>query len=135
MIITSEEHLMYQVMKAIFESGIPISFKGSMVLKAFLMDAGFSEETRHTVDIDGNWNSDSLPSAEQMVESWTGWYILKRFSMWKNRALRIRISPVQQEGCRLLARSSVSGLLNPATVPFAESDAGCVSPRPAVRRA
>ncbi len=69
MIITSEEHLMYQVMKAIFESGIPISFKGSMVLKAFLMDAGFSEETRHTVDIDGNWNSDSLPSAEQMVES------------------------------------------------------------------
>jgi len=33
--ITAEEKLMYKVMKAIYESGIPISFKGSMVLKAF----------------------------------------------------------------------------------------------------
>ena len=69
MMITAEERLMYQVMKAIYDSGIPVSFKGSMVLKAFLMEVGYSEETRHTVDIDGNWNSDGLPSAEQMVES------------------------------------------------------------------
>lgn len=69
MIITAEERLMYQVMKAIHASGIPISFKGSMVLKACLLEAGYSEETRHTVDIDGNWNSDVPPSAEQMVES------------------------------------------------------------------
>ncbi len=67
--ITAEERLMYQVMKAIYDSGIPVSFKGSMVLKAFLMEAGYFEETRHTVDIDGNWNSDSLPSPDQMVES------------------------------------------------------------------
>ena len=32
MMITAEERLMYQVMKAIYDSGIPISFKGSMVL-------------------------------------------------------------------------------------------------------
>lgn len=32
--LTAEEKLMYQVMKAIFDSGIPISFKGSMVLYA-----------------------------------------------------------------------------------------------------
>ena len=32
--ISAEEKLMYNVMKAIYESGIPISFKGSMVLKA-----------------------------------------------------------------------------------------------------
>lgn len=67
--ITAEEKLMYQVMKAIYESGIPISFKGSMVLKACLLEAGYSDETRHTVDIDANWNLDTPPSAEQMVES------------------------------------------------------------------
>lgn len=67
--ITAEENLMYQVMKAIYESGIPICFKGSMVLKACLMEAGYFEETRHTVDIDANWNSDTPPSAEQMTHS------------------------------------------------------------------
>lgn len=57
--ITAEEKLMYKVMKAIYDSGIPISFKGSMVLKACLMEAGYSQDTRHTVDIDANWNSDT----------------------------------------------------------------------------
>ena len=61
--LTAEEKLMYRVMKAIFDSGIPISFKGSMVLKACLLEAGYTEETRHTVDIDANWNSDIPPSA------------------------------------------------------------------------
>lgn len=32
--ITAEEKLMYDVMKAIYDSGIPVDFKGSMVLKA-----------------------------------------------------------------------------------------------------
>ena len=67
--LTLEEKLMYSVMKAIYDSGIPISFKGSMVLKACLLEAGFTEDTRHTVDIDANWNSDTPPSGEQMVES------------------------------------------------------------------
>lgn len=67
--ITAEEKLMYEVMKAIYDSGIPISFKGSMVLKACLIEAGYAEDTRHTVDIDANWNSETLPSADQMVES------------------------------------------------------------------
>lgn len=67
--ITAEEKLMYKVMKAIYDSGIPISFKGSMVLKACLMEAGYSEDTRHTVDIDANWNSDTPPSVEQMTQS------------------------------------------------------------------
>lgn len=65
--ISAEEKMMYNVMKAIYESSIPISFKGSMVLKACLMEAGYTEDTRHTVDIDGNWNSDEQPSAGQMV--------------------------------------------------------------------
>ena len=67
--LTAEEKLMYAVMKAIYDSGIPISFKGSMVLKACLMEAGYVEDTRHTVDIDANWNSDTPPTGEQMVES------------------------------------------------------------------
>jgi hypothetical protein len=67
--ITAEEKLMYEVMKAVYDSGIPISFKGSMVLKACLLEAGYSDETRHTVDIDANWNSDTPPSATQMTES------------------------------------------------------------------
>lgn len=71
--ITAEEKLMYKVMKAVYDSGIPISFKGSMVLKAYLLEAGYSAETRHTVDIDANWNSDTPPSAEQMkISSPTG---------------------------------------------------------------
>lgn len=67
--ISAEEKLMYQVMKAVFDSGIPVSFKGSMVLKACLLEAGYAEETRHTVDIDANWVSDTPPTAQQMVES------------------------------------------------------------------
>lgn len=67
--ITAEEKIMYKVMKTIYDSGIPVSFKGSMVLKACLLEAGYSDETRHTVDIDANWNSDTPPSAEQMVDS------------------------------------------------------------------
>ena len=60
---------MYQVMKAIYESGIPIDFKGSMVLKACLTEAGYAEEIRHTVDIDANWYSESPPNAEEMTTS------------------------------------------------------------------
>ena len=67
--ISAEEKLMYSVMKAIYVSGIPISFKGSMVLKACLMEAGFMDDTRHTVDIDANWYSDEYPSGVQMEKS------------------------------------------------------------------
>lgn len=67
--ITTEEKLMYDVMKSIYESGIPINFKGSMVLKACLLELGYTEQTRHTVDIDANWNSDDPPTMEQMQES------------------------------------------------------------------
>lgn len=63
--VTAEERIMYSVMKAVYDSGIPISFKGSMVLKACLFEAGFLDETRHTVDIDANWNTDTPPTAEQ----------------------------------------------------------------------
>ncbi|MCD7809380.1 MAG: hypothetical protein LUH02_08555 [Erysipelotrichaceae bacterium] len=55
--ITAEEKIMYEVMKAIYNSGIPIDFKGSMVLKACLIELGYIEEVRHTMDIDVNRSS------------------------------------------------------------------------------
>ena len=66
---SAEEKLMYGAMKAIYDSGIPIDFKGSMVLKVCLIEAGYHEEIRHTVDIDANWYSESPPTAEQMTDS------------------------------------------------------------------
>lgn len=67
--IDAEERTMYSVMKAIYDSGIPVDFKGSMVLKACLKECGYSEDVRHTVDIDANWHSDNFPTGEQMVGS------------------------------------------------------------------
>lgn len=67
--LTAEERIMYEVMTAIYDSGIPMNFKGSMVLKACLAEAGYLEDIRHTVDIDGNWYSDVAPAGEQMLES------------------------------------------------------------------
>lgn len=63
------EQLMYRAMQAIYQSNIPVSFKGSMVLKACLLQAGFTQETRHTFDIDANWNSSTAPTMEQMAQS------------------------------------------------------------------
>jgi len=67
--ITAEEKLMFSAMKAIYDSAIPIDFKGSMVLKICLLEAGYQEEIRHTVDIDANWYSDDPPTGEQMTDS------------------------------------------------------------------
>ncbi len=69
--ITGIEKRMYEVMKAVFDSGIPVDFKGAMVLKACLLEAGYIAEIRHTMDIDANWYSDTPPSAEQMEKSLT----------------------------------------------------------------
>lgn len=92
MIITAEEKLMYEVMKAIYDSGIPVDFKGAMVLKACLMNAGFTEEIRHTADIDADWYSDTPPTAEQMERSLSG-------ALRKNRiGLNVRLYRMYGEG-------------------------------------
>ncbi|MBQ5957160.1 MAG: nucleotidyl transferase AbiEii/AbiGii toxin family protein [Clostridia bacterium] len=67
--ITANEMQMYMVMKSIYDSGIPICFKGSMVLNAFLNESGFTDNVRQTVDIDANWYFDEPPTSEQMVAS------------------------------------------------------------------
>lgn len=64
----ANETLMYQIMTAIYKSGIPIDYKGSMVLRAFLSDADF-EAMRHTRDMDANWISEKEPTPAQMTSS------------------------------------------------------------------
>ena len=64
----ANEALMYQIMTAIYKSRIPIDYKGSMVLRAFLSDADF-EAMRHTRDIDANWISENDPTSAQMTSS------------------------------------------------------------------
>ena len=66
---SDRENLMYQVMNALSESGIPISFKGSMVLKTCLLEAGFTDKIRQTKDIDANWFSEDQPTEEQIIQS------------------------------------------------------------------
>ena len=90
--ISNEEKLMYEVMAAVYDSGIPMNFKGSMVLKACLLEAGFSEDTRHTVDIDGNWYSDIAPTGKQMVDS------LQRALREKNIDLDVNLTRMYGEG-------------------------------------
>lgn len=67
--VNYEEKRMYEVMNAIYGSGIPIDFKGAMVLRACLMENGFVGSVRHTMDIDANWISDTAPTPEQLVQS------------------------------------------------------------------
>lgn len=90
--ISAEEKLMYQVMKAIYDSGIPIDFKGSMVLKACLVEADYPDEIRHTVDIDANWYSATQPSAEQMTDS------LQRALSKSNIELDVKLYRMYGEG-------------------------------------
>lgn len=56
--------MMFKVMKAVYDSRLPMSFKGSMVLKAALLEAGYRDNVRHTVDIDGSWFSETPPKVE-----------------------------------------------------------------------
>lgn len=102
--ITAEEKLMYTVMKALCDSGIPISFKGSMVLKACLLEAGYAKDIRHTVDIDANWYSAAEPTAEQMIDS------LK--SALKKSGIRLNVSLIRMYGRN---RSAGFALTDPDT--------------------
>lgn len=52
------ENEMYRVMAVFCSGGIPIDFKGAMVLHAFLYENGLTETAiRPTRDIDANWLS------------------------------------------------------------------------------
>lgn len=65
----NRELQMFEVMRAFYESDIPVDFKGSMVLKALLNECGYSDSIRQTTDIDANWYSDSAPSKDLIIGS------------------------------------------------------------------
>lgn len=90
--LTAEEKRMYAVMKAIYDGGIPVNFKGSMVLKACLLEAGYTGEVRHTLDIDANWYSATPPTGQQMVES------LEKAIQKSGLNLKVRIYRMYGEG-------------------------------------
>ena len=69
MLHNDTEEMMYKVMTAIYDSGLPIGFKGSLVLKAFLRNAGFEDDLRITKDIDANWSSSDFPSDQEVVNA------------------------------------------------------------------
>jgi len=46
MIVRNIENEMFRVMQAIYDSNVPISFKGSMVLRTFLYEKDFSGTVR-----------------------------------------------------------------------------------------
>lgn len=104
MTLSVQEKIMYEVMMAIYESGIPMSFKGSMVLKACLLEAGYTDDTRHTIDIDGSWYSEIPPTEEQMASS------LQRALDKKGIRMSIRISRKYGQG-----RSAGFDLSDPET--------------------
>lgn len=72
MVVSREEKLMYEVMRSIFDSGIPIDFKGAMVLHAYLYENGFSGDVRRTMDIDANWFSVDAPTETQLINAIQG---------------------------------------------------------------
>lgn len=125
MIITAEEKLMYAVMKAIYDSGIPINFKGSMVLKACLLEAGYNEETRHTVDIDANWISDTEPTAEHMVASLQkalfksgidlNVRLYRMYGEKRSAGFKLIDASIRKHGCRLCKRNRESRSLSRTT--------------------
>lgn len=53
--LQQKKKLMYGVMKAMYDGGIPLDFKGSMVLKACLIEAGFHEEIPRRNNFDTRW--------------------------------------------------------------------------------
>jgi len=68
MIVRNIENEMFRVMQAIYDSNVPISFKGSMVLRTFLYEKDFSGTVRPTKDIDANWTSENAPDSEQIAD-------------------------------------------------------------------
>ena len=56
---------LYRVMEELSNAGVPIVFKGTMVLNLTIMDNNLSKVERATRDIDGDWIGE-IPSMEEM---------------------------------------------------------------------
>ena len=65
--MTEQEHLMYQIIEKLHDTGVPIIFKGALVTKLILMENGY-QNLRTTRDIDARWVGVPIPSVEELVE-------------------------------------------------------------------
>ena len=59
---------LYRVMEELSEAGVPIVFKGAMVLNLVIQKNNPSKVERLTRDIDGDWIGDG-PTMEQMKDT------------------------------------------------------------------
>ena len=65
--LTDKEKLMYQIMGAVANSGVPIVYKGAMITKLLLLESDFNAFSRETLDIDASWNDKRLPTMETLT--------------------------------------------------------------------
>jgi len=80
--LTNSEKLMYEVMGAIANNNIPVTFKGAMITKLILREHGFVDFSRETQDIDASWVGDIHPSMDKLT------------SMLNNALSNLRLSAV-----------------------------------------
>jgi len=66
--MTEKETFMYQLMNEISGSNAPIVFKGALILKLVLAEAGFTDMERQTRDIDANWIG-VPPSMDTLIDT------------------------------------------------------------------
>ena len=65
--LSEKEKLMYRIMGAVANSGVPLIYKGAMVTKLFLLEHKFSAFSRETQDIDASWAGNRLPTMETLT--------------------------------------------------------------------
>jgi hypothetical protein len=65
--LSDKEKLMYRIMGAITDSGVPLVYKGAMVTKLVLLEHKFSAFSRETQDIDASWADNRLPTMETLT--------------------------------------------------------------------
>ncbi|MCL2748410.1 MAG: nucleotidyl transferase AbiEii/AbiGii toxin family protein [Oscillospiraceae bacterium] len=60
--LSDKEKLMYNIMGAVSNSGVPLIYKGAMITKLLLLEHKFSAFSRETQDIDASWAGNRLPT-------------------------------------------------------------------------
>jgi hypothetical protein len=66
--MTEREAVLYQMMGAFYKAGLPLVFKGALVVKAIMSERGFNLLERETHDIDANWVSNP-PAMDTLVSA------------------------------------------------------------------
>jgi len=70
--LSDKENLMYRIMGAVANSGVPLVYKGAMVTKLLLLEHKFNEFSRETQDIDASWAGNRLPTMENLTSALNG---------------------------------------------------------------